>query len=274
MFRLSPIGRDAIGFWPIAGPMTVAGSSGRLADAELDGGLTLLDTVATAIHICSAAPSNYAGVTSLTLGNKTFSAGAAVGAIAANSTTGRQVTTTAFTDGVVTGSGVATHVAVTTGSVLYAVVELNRKIAIPAGSRVFTLPSFTIVQKENGSGITLGPDVLDLGLGALALANKIIVCSSVPTTYAGAVAAKIGEKNLGIGGCFAAIAGYTDGRKRASTAVVSGVSLTSATPAAWAVIDEANSRLLAVGNLSGAVAIDTTKEWALASFTINLPGIM
>lgn len=118
----------------------------------LDNGLNALDTLADEIHILSAAPSNYAGVGTNTLGKKTFSAGAAVGSPAAGtSPIGRKVTTTDITTGAVTGSGTATHWAIvaTTGSKLLAQGSLAAPVVVTSGD-TFLLPPF-VIQLPSGT---------------------------------------------------------------------------------------------------------------------------
>jgi hypothetical protein len=110
-----------------------------LNDDILDAALTELDT-ATIIHICSAAPSSYANVASVTLGNKNFGAGGCFGAPANGGTSGRKVATTAITDGTVTGTGTATHWAAVDGTRLLCWQTLSSSQAVTSGN-TFTLSS-------------------------------------------------------------------------------------------------------------------------------------
>jgi hypothetical protein len=81
-----------------------------LNDRVLDNGLTVLDTEATHMYICSAQPATYAEATSTyALGNKSS---LDIGAPAAHSPTGRQVQVAAITDGSATATGTATHYAI------------------------------------------------------------------------------------------------------------------------------------------------------------------
>lgn len=114
-----------------------------LNDRVLDNGLTILDTEANRLDICSAEPTTYAEATSTyTLGNKTS---LSVGAPADRSPSGRKVTVAAITDGTVSGTGTATHVAVvdTVNSRLLAVQALSASQAVTSGN-TFTLPAFDI----------------------------------------------------------------------------------------------------------------------------------
>jgi hypothetical protein len=114
-----------------------------LNDRVLDNGLTVLDTEANRLDICSAEPTTYAEATSTyTLGNKTS---LSVGAPADRSPSGRKVTVAAITDGTVSGTGTATHVAVvdTVNSRLLAVQALSASQAVTSGN-TFTLPAFDI----------------------------------------------------------------------------------------------------------------------------------
>jgi predicted metalloprotease with PDZ domain len=115
-----------------------------LADRVLDLGLTVLDTEATAIHICSSEPASFAAVAGVTLGNKTLAAGG-IGAPAARTPSGRKVTVAAFSDGSVTGTGTASHYAVVDGvnSRLLAASTLSASQSVTSGN-TFSLDAFDI----------------------------------------------------------------------------------------------------------------------------------
>jgi hypothetical protein len=108
-----------------------------------DNGLTVLDTEANAIHICSSEPATYSdATTTLTLGNAT---GVTVGAPADRTGGGREVVVDAAADGNITATGTATHYALvdTVNSRLLAASALTASQAVTNGN-TFTLASFTI----------------------------------------------------------------------------------------------------------------------------------
>jgi len=73
-----------------------------IADRVFDNGLTVLDTEANRLDICSSEPTTYTAATSTaSLGNKTS---LSIGAPAARSPSGRRVTVAAITAGAVDGS--------------------------------------------------------------------------------------------------------------------------------------------------------------------------
>jgi hypothetical protein len=114
-----------------------------IADRVLDNGLTVLDTEANVLHLCSQEPANYAQATSTyTLGNKT---GLSVGAPAARAGSGRKVTVATFTDGIVTADGSGTHWAIvdTVNLRLLAVGSLSAPLAVTNGG-AFGLSAFDI----------------------------------------------------------------------------------------------------------------------------------
>ena len=116
-----------------------------LNDRVFDNGLTVLDTEANALFICSAAPTTYAQATSTyALGSAT---GISVGAPAASSSpAGRKVTVGAISDGDVDANGTATHYAVvdTANSRLLAANQLQTSQVVTAGN-TFALGAFDIV---------------------------------------------------------------------------------------------------------------------------------
>jgi hypothetical protein len=116
--------------------------------------------------------------------------------------------------------------------------------------------------------------VLDFGLNAFTLANKIVVCSTRPSTYTEANSTyKVGEKDFGIGNVLSAgpIDASPSGRKVTTEAVSDGVVTSNGTPDSWAVVDDANSLLLAAGEMTGSEAVTTSDTFSLEAFTINIP---
>ena len=114
-----------------------------LADRVFDNGLTVLDTEANRLDICSSEPTTYAAATSTyTLGNKTS---LSIGAPADRSGGGRDVTVASFTDGSVTGTGTAAYYAITdtTNSRLLATGALSSSQSVTSGN-TFSISSFKI----------------------------------------------------------------------------------------------------------------------------------
>lgn len=116
--------------------------------------------------------------------------------------------------------------------------------------------------------------VLDLGLNVLDTeASHIYLCSQEPTTYTEASSTyALANNNFGAGAVFGApAAGSPNGRKVTSAAVVSGSVTATGTAANWASTDNANSRLLAAGNLAATQVVSTGNTWQMAAFDIRLP---
>lgn len=114
-----------------------------LADRVFDNGLTVLDTEANRLDICSTAPTTYTEATSTyTLGNKTS---LSIGAPADRTGGGREVAVASFTDGSVTASGTAAYYAIvdTTNSRLLATGALSSSQAVTSGN-TFSISSFKI----------------------------------------------------------------------------------------------------------------------------------
>lgn len=112
-------------------------------DRVFDNGLTVLDTEANRLDICSQEPTTYTEATSTyTLGNKTS---LSVGAPADRSPSGRKVTVAAITDGTVSGTGTASHWAIvdTSNSRLLATGSLSSSQSVTSGN-TFTLGAFDI----------------------------------------------------------------------------------------------------------------------------------
>jgi len=114
-----------------------------LNDRVFDNGLTVLDTEANRIDICSTEPATYAEATSTyTLGNSTS---LSIGAPADRSGGGREVTVAAISDGSVTATGTAAYYAIvdTLNSRLLATGSLSASQAVTSGN-TFTLTSVTV----------------------------------------------------------------------------------------------------------------------------------
>ena len=109
----------------------------------LDAALTKLDTEADRIDITSQEVTTYAEATSTyTLGNSTS---LSFGAPQDGDTSGRKVTAAAITDGVVTGSGSATHFAIVdvSASRLLATGSLTTPQSVTSGNS-FTIAAFDV----------------------------------------------------------------------------------------------------------------------------------
>lgn len=115
-------------------------------DEIFDQGLDYADTNGTRVDICSQEPTTYAeATTTYTLGNKT---GLNTGATEDGATDGRRVIVPAVTDGSVTGTGTATHWALTDGtSVLLATGSLSASQAVTSGNS-FTLGAISITIRD------------------------------------------------------------------------------------------------------------------------------
>lgn len=114
-----------------------------LADRVYDNGLTVLDTEANRMDICSTEPTSYAEATSTyTLGNSTS---LSIGAPQDRTGGGREVVVAAISDGSVTGTGTAAYYAIvdTINSRLLATGSLSASQSVTSGN-TFTLTSVTI----------------------------------------------------------------------------------------------------------------------------------
>ena len=114
-----------------------------IADRVFDNGLTVLDTEANKLTICSQVPTTY------TEANATYALGSktsiSVGAPADGAVSGRRVTIAAITDGSVTATGTATHYALidTSNSRLLVTNTLASSQAVTNGN-VFTTAAFDV----------------------------------------------------------------------------------------------------------------------------------
>jgi hypothetical protein len=119
--------------------------SGKLNARVLDQGLKILHDEATHIHICTSEPADYADVLTKSLGNKNFGVNNVTSVAGAAAPNGEKVSTTAVTDGTVTGTGTAAWWAVVdqTNTRLLADNALAATQAVTAAN-VFSLPSFDI----------------------------------------------------------------------------------------------------------------------------------
>jgi hypothetical protein len=114
-------------------------------DEVFDQGLDYADTNGTRIDICSADPvGTYASVTTNTLGNDTVNTGVTQD----GATDGRRVIVPAITAGSVTGTGTATHWALTNGTdTVVASGALSASQAVTSGN-TFTLDAISITIRD------------------------------------------------------------------------------------------------------------------------------
>jgi hypothetical protein len=113
-----------------------------IRDTTYDALLNDIKNNASRLDITNAEATTYAEATSTyTLGNKT---GISYTGPAAGDVSGRKVTIDAITDGSVTGTDTATHVALTNGSdTLYLTVALSSSESVTSGN-TFTLTAFKV----------------------------------------------------------------------------------------------------------------------------------
>ena len=119
-----------------------------IADIVFDSGLSYITTNADRVDICSLEPATYTAATSTnTLGNETTIT--TTGPSDADTGTGRRAIIDAITAGSVTGTGTASHWAVTrtTGSVLIATGSLASSQAVTNGN-TFTLDAISIYIRD------------------------------------------------------------------------------------------------------------------------------
>ena len=109
-------------------------------DEVFDQGLDYADTNGTRIDICSSEPASYAAIAGVTLGNDTVNTGATQN----GASSGRRVIVPAITAGSVTGTGTATHWALSDASaILVATGALTAPQGVTSGN-TFTLDAISI----------------------------------------------------------------------------------------------------------------------------------
>jgi hypothetical protein len=115
-----------------------------LNDEAFDQGLDWVDTNGTRLDICSQEPATYAEATSTyTLGNATVNTGVAQD----NSTNGRKVIVPAVSGMSVTGTGTATHWALSNGSdTLVATGSLSASQSVTSGNTIDTAAFDIIIE--------------------------------------------------------------------------------------------------------------------------------
>jgi hypothetical protein len=115
----------------------------QLHNDVYDDGLSTIDDNCNALHICSADPgiATYANVATYTLGNKSTPT---IG-VPEDHTSGRKVVVSSISDGTVTGTDTATHVALvdTVNEKTLVTQALDSSQAVTSGN-TFTLTSFYV----------------------------------------------------------------------------------------------------------------------------------
>lgn len=113
--------------------------------------------------------------------------------------------------------------------------------------------------------LVLGSRVLDGGLDALRTeADEVWLLYAQPESYADAVTYKLGTAPAAFGSPAAA----TGGRKITMGAITAGTVTAVGIAHRWAAIDTVNSRVLAIGDLSGDVATELGRPWLLDPIVI------
>lgn len=111
-----------------------------ITDNAFDAALAYISTNGTSLHILSQAPTVYADVATYTLGNATPGyTGPADGDIS-----GRKITVNAVSSGSVTGSGTASHVAITNGTNEIILWQALSASQVVSSGNTFSLTAFAI----------------------------------------------------------------------------------------------------------------------------------
>lgn len=178
-------------------------------------------------------------------------------------------------------SSTGTYTASTTGGVFGSLVD-----AIVQASTATSLTATNLATGAAGfansepifsafTPIWLNTWVLDNGLlGLDANSDSIYICSQQPVDFTTATSTYgLGSYSFGIGNVFpgSPTNGTPNGRVMTSNAITAGSVTANGTPTYWAIVDTANSRLLATGNLSGGVALTTSNQFALSAITVHIP---
>lgn len=122
---------------------------------------------------------------------------------------------------------------------------------------------------------SLADRVLDFGLNVLDTeADKVTICSTEPTTYTEANSTyALGSKTFATGAAVGSpAAGSPNGRKVTTTSITDGVVSGTGTAAHEAIVDTANSRLLADAPLSATQVVTNGNSWARTGYDIRIPG--
>jgi len=115
-------------------------AAGFLHDDVLDDGVQAIDTNVTKLHITSQAVTNFADAETYSLGYKTTPT---IGVPEDGDASGRKVVISAITDGVVDGTGTASHWALVSADKLYACYTLTSSQGVTSGN-TFSLTEFDI----------------------------------------------------------------------------------------------------------------------------------
>lgn len=113
--------------------------------------------------------------------------------------------------------------------------------------------------------------VLDSGLSVIvAGASRLHICSAEPADYAGTLAISLGTKSTPT---ISAIGARTpSGRKVTVSAITNGAVSANGNASHWALVDVANSRLLAAKALDAVLAVNNGDTFTLPAFDIGIPG--
>lgn len=118
---------------------------------------------------------------------------------------------------------------------------------------------------------SLGDRVFDNGLTVLDTeVDKLYICSTLPTTYTEAITTyALGVKNTPTVSAPADRSG--GGREVTVSAITDGSVTGNGTAGYYALVDSANTRLLAAGALSASQSVTSGNTFTLTSFKIGIP---
>jgi hypothetical protein len=116
----------------------------------------------------------------------------------------------------------------------------------------------------------LDDHIYDNGLTGLAGSNRVLhICSAEPSSFANVAAVTLGNKSAPTIGAPEDRAG--GGREVEVSAISDGSVTGTGTASHWALVDTANTRLLAAENLGTSQVVTAGNDFTLTAFTIGIP---
>lgn len=115
--------------------------------------------------------------------------------------------------------------------------------------------------------------VLDNGLLEISnSADKLYICWALPNDFNQATDTfALGNKNFGLGNVASQPVATALGRKVTTNAIIDGTETSSGTAVYWAIVDSANTRLLAHGPLAASRVISGNGLFRLPAIDIDVP---
>jgi hypothetical protein len=243
------------------------------SDAFFMNGVAFLELVSR-IHVCTAAPTTPQELEAFTIG---YADDPVISGPQINDGpgfTGRKVTVSAISDGVMTATGNPTHyvLVLRTGELdIPVVVGTEMTAVVGTDGATWTSDEFKVVIPSYAAGRFINVAVYDGGLNQLNPATHLYLLSDIASTVQWEEIGEILLATKASPTISGTAAGSPSGLKRTIAAVADLLGMSNGTATHWALVNEDGSYVIASGPLASSIEVIAGRLYGLSAIDVTFP---